>query len=187
MEIYIIRHTQVAVGKDTCYGQTNVPLADTFEAEVAQYKQALPTDFDAIYSSPMQRCKDLVNGLDYPNATYLDQLMELNFGDWEGQKWADINAEQLNIWMLDFVMAKTPNGENLFEMNERVQSFLNHLRTQEHKKVLIVAHAGVIRCVWAYLLAIPLQNIFKIPVDHNEVFVFKLSQSESTDRIIKTK
>ena len=30
MEVYIIRHTPVAVGKDTCYGQSDVSLSETF-------------------------------------------------------------------------------------------------------------------------------------------------------------
>lgn len=186
MEIYVIRHTHVAVGKDTCYGQTNVPLAATFAQEVAQFRQKLPTDFDTIYSSPLKRCSDLADALNYEKIQLDHQLMEMNFGDWEGQKWNDINAEALNHWMQDFVGVKTPNGENLLELHERVKAFLDQLRLKSSKKVLLVTHAGVIRCMWAYLLDIPLHRIFRIPVGHQEVFVFKLSKIETTDRIVQT-
>jgi len=183
MEVYVIRHTPVAVGKDTCYGQTNVPLADTFLEDVEQYSKQLPTDFDAVFCSPQQRCKDLTTELKLENISFDNALMEMNFGNWENKKWNDIDQENLNIWMTNFVNVKTPNGENLLELFERVKLFFSNLRKQSYERVLIVTHAGVIRCLWAYLLDIPLQNIFKIPVGHNEIFICKLTDNAMTDSI----
>lgn len=187
MEVYVIRHTPVSAGKDICYGQSDVALADTFLEDVQQFKNTLPTDFDAVYCSTLQRCKDLATALGLINIQFDKVLMEMNFGDWENKKWNDINDGELNIWMNDFVSVRTPNGENLREVFSRVESFLEMLRQQPHKKVLIITHAGVIRCVWAYMLQIPLQNIFKIPVGHNEIFVCKLTLNATTDSIMKTK
>lgn len=188
MEVYVIRHTAVATGKDVCYGQSNMTLADTFLEEVEKFKKQLPTDFDAIYCSPLQRCKDLANALECKNIIYENALMEMNFGNWENTKWNDLNQNELNNWMADFVKVKTPNGENLLELFERVKTFLDSLRkNQSSKKILVISHAGVIRCMWAYLLELPLQNIFKIPVEHNEVFVFKLKNDAFMDAIVSTK
>jgi len=183
MEIYVIRHTAVAVGKDICYGQTNVPLADTFIQDVKQLKKQLPTDFDTVFCSPLQRCKDLATELKYENTLFDNSILEMNFGDWENKKWNDIDQDKLNHWMADFVNVKTPNGENLLELFERVKLFFSNLRKQSFERVLIVTHAGVIRCLWAYLLDIPLQNIFKIPVGHNEIFICKLTDNAMTDSI----
>jgi alpha-ribazole phosphatase len=41
MEIYLIRHTAVQA-PGICYGHYDVPLADTFAAEVAQLRPKLP-------------------------------------------------------------------------------------------------------------------------------------------------
>jgi len=120
MDVYVIRHTPVAIGKDTCYGQSNVPLADTFLIDVEQFKNQLPTDFDTIYCSSLQRCKDLAVALELNNIKFDNALMEMNFGDWENKKWNDINQDDLNNWMTDFVNVKTPNGENLLELFDRV-------------------------------------------------------------------
>jgi len=187
MEVYVIRHTQVAVDKNTCYGHSDVLLADTFLQEVAQFREQLPTDFDAVYCSNLQRCKDLATALKFENVLFDSSLMEMNFGDWENKKWNDIDQDKLNDWMVDFVNVKTPNGENLTDLFQRVQLFFNELRKKEHKKVLIITHAGVIRCLWAYLLDIPLKNIFKIPVGYNEIFLCKLGKERMYDsiRIVK--
>jgi len=187
MEVYVIRHTQVAVGKDICYGQSNVPLADTFIQDAKQFSEQLLIDFDAVYCSNSQRCKDLATELKFENVLFDRSLMEINFGDWENKKWNDIDQDKLNDWMVDFVNVKTPNGENLTDLFQRVQLFFNELRKKEHKKVLIITHAGVIRCLWAYLLDIPLKNIFKIPVGYNEIFLCKLGKERMYDsiRIVK--
>jgi alpha-ribazole phosphatase len=185
MEVYIIRHTQVAIGKDTCYGQSDVPLTATFLQDTKQIKNQLPTDFDAVYCSPLKRCKDLAIALELNNIYFDNSLMEMNFGDWENKKWNDLNQEDLNNWMTDFVKVKTPNGENLIELFERVKLFLDNLRKQEHKKVLLITHAGVIRCVWTYLLQIPLTNIFKIPVDYGQKLIINLSTEHKLDSIKK--
>jgi alpha-ribazole phosphatase len=187
MEVYVIRHTSVAVGKDICYGQSNVPLADTFLRDLEYYKNNLPLNFDSVYCSPLQRCKELATVLKFDNVIYENALMEMNFGDWENKKWNDLNQDELNTWMADFVNIKAPNGENLIQLFDRVKVFADSLRMEEHKKVLLITHAGVIRCLWAYLLAIPLQNIFKIPVAHNEIFIFNLTQNSNTDSIKRLK
>lgn len=186
MEIYVIRHTKVA-RKDICYGQINVPLADSFLEEVAQFKNELPTDFEAIFCSPLLRCKNLAEELHFDNIIFENALMEINFGEWEGQTWNEIDQDKLNIWMQDFANEKPPQGENLLELFERVSLFLEKCRKMSHKKILLITHSGVIRCIWAYLLEIPLQNIFKIPVGHQEIFAFNLTSQKQTDSIKQTK
>ncbi len=185
MEIYVIRHTKVADVEGVCYGQSEVNLAETFSEEVDFYQKRLASDFDAVFCSPLQRCQKLAKNLNLGNIQVDSRLMEMNFGDWENQKWDDIDQDKLNDWMQDFVHTRTPNGENLSDLFFRVKSFLDDLREkQDLKKVLLVTHAGVIRCTWAYLLEIPLQNIFKIPVEFGEIFVFRLGKEDILDKII---
>jgi len=111
----------------------------------------------------------------------------MNFGNWENKKWKDLDQTELNHWMADFINVKAPNGENLIELFERVEIFFDNLRLRQHKKVLIITHAGVIRCIWSYLLKIPLENIFKIPVGYNELFICELSKNSSIDMIKRIK
>lgn len=184
MEVYIVRHTQVNVAKNICYGQADVSLADTFLEEAENLKLKLPQTIEKAYSSPLSRCKQLAEHL-YQDVTFDTNLMEMHFGDWEMKTWDEINAEQLNTWMNDFVNIPAPNGESLLKLYERTSIFLNELRSKQYKNALLVTHGGVIRCMWAYVLEIPLQNIFKMPVNFGEVFKLKLGKDKSRDNIQK--
>jgi alpha-ribazole phosphatase len=187
MEVYVIRHTKVAVGSGTCYGQSEVPLADTFLSNVEAFKKILPPAFDAVFCSPLLRCKTLADALAPGRVQLAAALMEMNFGNWESQLWNDIDQTALRAWMSDFVHQSPPNGENLTELFARVAAFLDELRFQSHERVLLVTHAGVIRCIWAYLLDVPLHNIFKIPVSYQELLVCTLAGSRSADAITRTR
>jgi alpha-ribazole phosphatase len=85
-----------------------------------------------------------------------------------------------------FVNLSPPNGESLMQMYVRVAEFMNHLRGRNHHRCMIVTHAGVIRCIWAYLLNIPLGDIFKLNVGYGEVLRCKLSPEPAAD-VIYTK
>jgi alpha-ribazole phosphatase len=183
MQIFVTRHTKVMAGRETCYGQTNVPLANTFIEEAIAIKEKLPNDFDAVFCSTLDRCKILASELQMDNVQFDNRLIEFNFGDWENKLWNELNQDVLNTWMQDFVNLSTPNGENVLALYERVSSFLEEMRSKEYEKILLVTHAGVIRCIWSYLLEMPIKNMFKIPVGFGEILTFNLGKEKTMDSI----
>lgn len=58
---------------------------------------------------------------------------------------------------------------------------MDELRNAQYEKVLIVAHGGIIRLMWCYLLQIPIKNAFKIPVNYGEIFQFNLGKTNEED------
>lgn len=184
MEVYIVRHTKVAVNKGICYGQTDVDLADSFREEIEQLKKQLPTDFDKVYSSPLQRCKTLAEQFS-SSIIFDDRLKEMHFGDWELKAWEDIPKEEIQPWYDDFVSTETPNGDSFENLYLRCSSFLDELRKQNYDKILIVTHGGIVRSTWAYLLDIPLKDTFKLPLDYGEILHFHLAKKSDEDYIIK--
>lgn len=184
MEIYVIRHTKVDVPLGHCYGQTDVNLLNDYPDEIALFKNRIPADLDAVISSPLKRCTFIADDFSQWYSTD-DRLMEMNFGSWEMNRWDDIPKNELQNWMDNIALTCPPYGENLFAVQERVTSFLDELRKGTYKKVLLVTHAGPIRCMWNYLLQTPLNNTFKIPIDFGEVFHFNLGDTSHDDFIIK--
>ncbi|BDS11190.1 alpha-ribazole phosphatase [Aureispira anguillae] len=182
MQIYVSRHTKVNIQTGICYGQTEIQLLDSFQMEADLLQKKIPLDLDAVITSPLSRCHLLAKRFCH-QPLIEDALLEMNFGDWELQAWDRIDPEQLQTWMDDFVHNSPPNGESMQQLYERVANFMDRLRATSYQKVLLVTHAGVIRCIWAYLLAIPLKNTFKITVDYNRVLVFNLGEHPDYDSI----
>lgn len=184
MEVYIIRHTTVNVAQGTCYGQTDVPLADSFEQEAEDLIKKLPHDFNIVFSSPLQRCVQLASKFQ-GEVVFDDRLKEMHFGEWESAQWNDIPTDIIQPWYDDFVNTSTPQGESFHDLYMRTSLFIDELRDKSYNKVLIVTHGGIIRSLWTYLLQYPMENAFKIPVGFGEVFQFHLGSQPKDDYIVK--
>ena len=173
MEIYVIRHTHVAVAPGVCYGQSDVDVSATFKEEVSQLKGKLPEHFDRIYSSDLSRCSRLAEELAYDCEIVKDsRLRELNFGVWEQNRWDDVEVDSIKRWSESFDVTAPPNEETYSDLVGRVQSWYNEVKSNsDSERILVITHAGVIRALWAILLEIPLLNSFKIPVGFGEVLI----------------
>jgi alpha-ribazole phosphatase len=145
MEIFLIRHTTPLVAKGICYGQTDLDVTESFLEEAAIIKQCLLSSIHYAYCSPLQRCKKLAEYLFHPSFITTDpDLMELNCGVWEMQRWDDIPRTEIDPWMNDFVNVSCPGGESYVDLHKRVVSSFEKIA--EYKTpVAIVAHGGVLR------------------------------------------
>ena len=167
MDIYLIRHTQTDTPKGLCYGQSDVPLLESFLDEARDILKKLP-ESDIVFSSPLSRCTRLANSI--CDDVILDsRLLEVNFGNWENTPFADIEPEALRHWTKDFVTLTPPNGESFTELCQRVESFWHDVIQLKHKCIFIVTHAGVIRALLAVILQLPLAHAFQFRVDCGSV------------------
>ena len=171
MELYFVRHIKPDFEEGTCYGQTNVPIKNNYIEEHKKIIQELPNDFDAVCTSPLTRCTLLAEQLS-KNCISDSRLMELNFGDWEGKKWDDINQHELNKWMENYIALAPPKGESLVDLSERLSSFICQIKVLPHKKVIVVTHAGIIRCAMNLFNKVPIEQIMMEKVEFGGIYKF---------------
>lgn len=193
MTIYLIRHTEVAVGRSICYGGSDVTLADNYAEQLAHIRTNLTTPPDAIWSSPLSRCRQLAQDLaprdeaaDVVEVNFDDRLREYHFGDWEMRPWADIPRDALDGWMSDFVNLAPPNGETFQALADRVQAFWQDkiapmIENQSNGTVYVVSHGGVIRTLLCLFLDLSLRNAYRLNLDYGAVC--KLTVTGSTYQI----
>ncbi|MBS1548548.1 MAG: alpha-ribazole phosphatase [Bacteroidetes bacterium] len=179
MQVYLIRHTEVSVSDGLCYGKLDVPLKENFLEDFIKIRNKLPVNIEKVLTSPSSRCVKLANYLnDHP---VLDRrLLEMNFGDWEGKHWSEIDAQS---WFDDYVNQPTPDGESFVQLYHRVQSFLMDLRELNGKSVVIITHAGVIRCILALILNVPLEHVFKLKIHFGQVITMEINDNPALDMI----
>lgn len=150
MALILLRHTTPNVAPGTCYGQTDLDTAATFEAEAAAAREALPA-FERIVSSPLLRCRKLADFVSSKTGFPVvsdPRLMEMDFGTWEGRAWSEIDREEINAWASDFYHARPHGGESVSVLQTRVRDAIDDLRGRD-TSTLIVSHAGVIRAALA--------------------------------------
>lgn len=166
MHIYLIRHTTPDIDLAYCYGQTDLDVAATFLKEAERIQLMLPApDNMRIFSSPLLRCKKLAQNLAGDRVIYNERLKEFCFGDWEMQRWKEINKKELDYWMEDIVNRKTPHGESFQEMHDRVMAFFNEALSENEQNLIIISHGGAIRAFLANILEMPLKNLFRMSID----------------------
>jgi alpha-ribazole phosphatase len=160
MEIYLIRHTTPLVEKGICYGQTDLDITESFEAEAEAIRKSLPATIEQVFSSPLQRCSKLANQLFPTHSISLHpHLMELNCGEWEMQYWDAIPKPEIQPWMDDFINVVVPGGESYQQLHDRVLAkFLEISSTG--KTSAIVGHGGVLRSILAHITGIELKESF---------------------------
>ena len=146
MEVILVRHTSVDVPKGTCYGQTDVPVRETFEQEAEETRSLLDQymPFDQVFSSPLTRARKLAAYCGYPDAVTDDRVMEMNMGEWEMQLYGEIKDPHLQEWYDDFMHLPTTGGEGFPQLYQRVAAFLDELKSKDYHRVAIFAHGGVL-------------------------------------------
>ncbi|MET3112640.1 alpha-ribazole phosphatase [Pedobacter sp. CG_S7] len=183
MQIYLVRHTTPAVAKGICYGQADIPINEQlFEEELRLIKSRISVKPEVFYSSPLKRCLHLAQELSL-HVEEDDRLKELHFGDWELKKWDDLPADELQVWMDDFVNQALPHGENYKALYDRTCSFLMNLLQQPYERIAIITHAGNMRSIISWALDLPLENSFRIALPYGAIVHLELHKNKQLNQL----
>ena len=150
MGLILLRHTTPDVQPGICYGQLDLDVAATFDAEADKAFAALPR-IDRIVTSPLKRCLKLAEVISDRNQRPFEQdarLMEMDFGTWEGVAWDDIPRAEIDEWVENFLHARPHGGENVVQLRTRAMQAISEW-TDPATQTLIVTHAGIIRIALA--------------------------------------
>ena len=177
MKLTLVRHTSLQIPAGVCYGQSDVDVAATFLEEAHHTLSKIDRlKFDAVYSSPLQRCAKLAECLVEGDIRHDERLKELHFGDWEMQAWDDLPRDYFDEWAQNYAHMAPPNGETFSQLQQRGVAFMQQVQ-QAHPQghVLVVTHGGMIRALLAHVLNMPLKGLFRIGVDYGSVSQLDLS------------
>lgn len=153
MDLWLIRHPQPIVVRDTCYGRLDLAVAPAaLDAACDGLAAVLPVD-GRWRTSPASRCRDLARRL-HPGPIEDKRLRERDFGDWEGVSWDAISRRALDDWAADPWDFAPPAGESARQLAARVAAVLADDLAAGGTAVW-VTHQGVVRAVAGQLLGLP--------------------------------
>ena len=143
-------------------GQSDIPLNTTGLRQAAALgKRLATTEINIVYSSDLLRAWGTAQAIMHYHSCPLTpepRLREVNFGDWEGLTYNEIqerSPQVLSTWQADVLNTAAPNGETLNQLAERVQAVLDTI-TADHPvgNVLLVAHGGSLQALLCLALGL---------------------------------
>lgn len=177
-KLILIRHGQTTMNAEKLYyGRLNPDLTDLGVKQAEKARELIKEyKYDKIYSSPLLRAKRTAEICNYLalDIDYRDDLMELDFGIFEGLKYEEIFDKyplELKKFDDDWQSYNYQTGESPLEMFERVVNFLKQLDFS--KDNLVVAHWGVINSILSYFFAGNLDSYWKFGLKNGTVVVLE--------------
>jgi broad specificity phosphatase PhoE len=134
--LYLVRHGETewsASGKHT--GRTDIPLDEEGERKAQALKERLKgVSFDRVFTSPLQRAARTCELAGFGERAKRDSdLLEWDYGDYEGRKTSEILAERPG-WLL--FRDGCPNGEQPADVGVRADRAIARLRAADDQAIV---------------------------------------------------
>ncbi|MBY3623360.1 histidine phosphatase family protein [Acinetobacter sp. CUI P1] len=191
MRLDLLRHGETTLSH-TLRGHTDDELTENgwlqMQSTIQQYV-AGGTNWDVIFSSPLQRCHvfaiNLAEQLEIPLQLNM-HIKEMYFGDWEGISTQSIyeNEPELlaNFWQFP-TKYHAPNGESLEQFLQRVKVGFDEIHTQmkinQWNRALVVTHGGVIKLLTCLARHKHLNDLLKMSAELGQLYSVKMYKNDS--------
>lgn len=153
--MFLVRHGQTVMNREVRFrGLRDVPLNDVGRAEARAAARALAeSEIAAVYTSPLSRAREVARRIalacGVATVTDLPELVNLDYGDWEGCTKDECAERDPAAWALyaeDPEAAVCPGGEALASAADRVLAALHALgRRHPGEAVAAVTHGVMLR------------------------------------------
>ncbi len=187
--LLFLRHAEVEESYHRVFGgRIDMALSALGHRQAAALGEYVARKFslDALYASPMQRVRltlePLLARVPLPPMV-LDDLREVDFGDWTGLRWHQI-AERYGITAYDWLDAlergAIPNAEPEELFRRRVERAVRRVLAEcAGKTVAIACHGGVVRMALSVLIELPLHKMTHLEVDYASVTWIDVTEQKS--------
>jgi probable phosphomutase (TIGR03848 family) len=187
--LLLVRHGHTDVAGKVLTGQTaGVHLTERGREQaraLAERLEGLPVD--AIYSSPLERCREtaapLARGRGLPVRIRRD-LIEPDFGEWTGRSIRQLARTKLWRSVQHTPSSfRFPGGESLRGVQARSIDAIRAIGTDHPDGTVVVTHADVVRMVLADLAGLHLDLYQRLSVEPGSISAVALSDGHA--RILK--
>lgn len=181
--IHLVRHGHHALlGAKLCGRMPGVELDDLGCRQMARCADMIPRAPAAIQASPQRRTQQSASILAWRFGVPVEIVPafdEIDLGDWTYRSFADLESDRRwTRWNTRRGASRPPNGESMWELQQRVVRHLEQLRTlQIPGSVAIVSHAEPIRAALLHYSRIPLDKFLSIEVDPASISTLAVSDA----------
>ena len=173
--LILMRHGEVDVRYHKIFGGTiDMDLSPRGVGQAQDLGEYLRlTKLDMLFCSPMKRARQTAAPLtmmEQPEPTIIDDLREIDFGEWTGKTWMRVRDEyQINVftWLDELMAGRVKDAENSERFFGRMRASLDQILADAKGKTIgVVCHGGVVRGLLSLLLDIPVSHFGKIDIEY---------------------
>ncbi|WP_298860798.1 histidine phosphatase family protein [uncultured Sulfitobacter sp.] len=180
IRLALLRHGHTTWNREgRVQGRSDIPLDAYAVQELGALRLPTPWDSADLWSSPLERAAHtarLVGG----HAPKTDAaLMEMNWGDWEGRKAAELRSDpscdhrDIETWGWHYT---PPNGESPAALHARLLPWVAQRKTN----TVAVCHIGVMRVLMAHATGWNFDGLAPFAVKRNRLFVIEIRGNDWT-------
>jgi len=146
-EVWLVRHGETEWSRDHKHtSHTDIPLTDVGVEVAKRLADRLDGKrFDLVLTSPRQRARRTAELAGFPDAQVDDDLVEWDYGDYEGITTAEIR-ERIPGWSV--WTHSCPNGESAEQVTARLDRVVGRLR-ESGGRTLVFSHGHALRSLAA--------------------------------------
>lgn len=156
-KIHFIRHGAIEDTLNGAYiGTTDVSLSDEGKRQLKLLDHNMDYPYaQVLFTSPLKRCKETSKIIySHLEPIVIDQLIECNFGEWEGKTADDLSDDpDFSKWLAGDSTIKPPRGESNDDFTRRIclmfENIVNGLIKTGTTDCVIVTHGGIIMTLLA--------------------------------------
>lgn len=181
-KIILVRHGQTTWNVEMKYqGQTDIHLTEKGIMQAQMVADRLANEpVSAIYSSDLSRAFFTAGAIAAKHnlqVIAVPELREINFGEWEGLTYTNINSGWPKTMSKLFTSpedVKIPGGESFPELKERASKALDRIvANHADETIVVVSHGGTIRTLLCAALNINLNYVWNIKQDNTAVSILE--------------
>ena len=157
VRIYLVRHAEAEGNvKEFFQGRTDTEVSEKGRLQLerlAERFKCIP--IEAVYSSPLKRAyftAEAVNRFHGLPIITDKEIIEINGGDWEGVKWAELPEkfpEELRLWKEEINHFTAPHGESTKQVYDRMKAAMKQIASENKGRTIAVVSHGM--AIKAYL------------------------------------
>lgn len=169
--IYIVRHCEAAGNKERFFqGQMDGGISELGGIQLEYLAERFRIiHIDAVYSSPLFRAMSTARAVNKHHGLDIipdSRLMEINGGEWEGKRWADLPSlypKEAEDWVKAPHLFCPPGGERMPDVQARMISAVTEIAARhEGQAVAVCSHGCAIRCLTCWAMGFPLDRLREV-------------------------
>ncbi|HAB38634.1 MAG TPA: histidine phosphatase family protein [Rhodobacteraceae bacterium] len=177
IRLALLRHGHTAWNRaGRIQGHTDEPLDDEARKQLSDL--SLPDQWSEanLVSSPLSRAVETANIVTGRSPHIQKDLIEMNWGKWEGLKGVDLRADPSNgfrdieSWGWNYC---PPNGESPRQLRNRLEPWILGLK----QDTVAVCHIGIMRVLMAMAYNWDFKGVAPFQIKRNRLFIIQISDA----------